>query len=441
MTGTWARLAAARMFIVVNLVTSMLLLTGVVLTYAVVGTTNLAALAGSAGPRGEHFASGIFGTQWQLLITLGLVLLALSVKAGLAPVHTWLPRAYPSTSPAVMALFSGLHTKVAVYAIFRVFMVVFEGDPAWNWAILAFMVLGMMIGGFAGLAESQMRSVIGYQMVNGIPYMLIALAFLTGDARLTLSAALFYLLHHMVVAASLIMSTGAIEETYGTGRIRPLSGLLRRDPFPAAVFAAGALAIVGLPPFSGLWGKLVLVWGIAKEHSVMSWIAIAVIVVSGMGALFSMLRVWREVFWGRPMNSNETDPSLAVPRRYVYPSAIMMVLSVVMFFAAGPLFSLTGRAADNLTDTTRYVSAIMDAKTGELGEGHGKGIGRVLPEGPSGWDNVPDHQRIKGDNAGTGDSIQDAIVPTDRPENQEHGDRGPSGTHTSHDTRETEGQR
>ena len=73
MTGTWARLAAGRMFIVVNLVTSLLLLSGVVLVYAVVGTTNLAALAGAAGPRGTEFAEGVFGNQWQLVVPLGMV--------------------------------------------------------------------------------------------------------------------------------------------------------------------------------------------------------------------------------------------------------------------------------------------------------------------------------------------------------------------------------
>ncbi|MBC2682407.1 monovalent cation/H+ antiporter subunit D family protein [Corynebacterium anserum] len=381
MTGTWARLAAARMFIVVNLVTSMILLTGVATVYAVVGTTNLAALAGSAGPRGQSFAPGIFGNQWQLMVALGVVLLALSVKAGMAPVHTWLPRAYPATSPAVMALFSGLHTKVAVYAIFRIYLTAFEGDVALGWGILGFVVLGMLIGAFAGLGEASLRGVVAYQMVNGIPFMLVALVFLNHDAHLMLSASLFYMLHHMVVASSLIMAAGSIEETYGTGRIRPLSGLSRRDPFPSVIFALAALAIIGFPPFSGVLGKLGLIMGIAQDGTWKAWIAIGAIIIAGVGALLSMLYVWREVFWGRSMNANECDPSLAVAHRFVYPSAAMIILSVAMFFGAGPVFNVVGRAADNLTDTTAYVSAVMgDPDTA---------VGMVLEPGPSGLDNVP----------------------------------------------------
>lgn len=398
MTGTWARLAAARMFIVVNLVTSLILLAGVATTYAVVGTTNLASLAGAAGPRGQEFAEGVFGNQWQLTVALGMVLLALCIKAGMAPVHTWLPRAYPATSPAVMALFSGLHTKVAVYAIFRIYMTIFEGDSTYAWGILAFMVAGMIIGAFTGLGESTLRGVLAYQMVNGIPFILIALVFLNDDAKLMLSAALFYMLHHMVVASSLIMASGSIEETYGTGRIRPLSGLLRRDPFPATVFAMGALAIIGFPPFSGVLGKVGLVMGVAQDGTWKSWIAIGAIIIAGIGALLSMVYAWREVFWGRDMNANECDPNLRVRTRFVLPSAAMIALSVAMFLGAGPLYGITGRAAEDLTDTTAYVNTVL----GDPEEA----IGQVLPPGPSGLDNVPDSAR---DSLTEGAQQEDAV--------------------------------
>lgn len=384
MTGTWARLAVTRMFIIVNLVTSMILLSGVALVYAVVGTTNIAALAGAAGPRGANeFSDGVFGSQWQLIIPLGMVLLALAIKAGLAPMHTWLPRAYPGTSASVMALFSGLHTKVGVFAILRIFMTIFEGDKAWSWAIVALLAFGMIIGGFAGLAESTMRSVIAYQMVNGIPLMLIALAFLQNDATLMLSAALFYMIHHMIVAAALIMASGAIEQTYGTGKLRRLGGLLRRDPFVATIFAAGSLALLGFPPFSGMWGKLALFIGISQDGTWKTWVTLAAIVVSSIGSLLTMLYLWREVFWGKDMNSNEIPADLRVPAKHVLPAAGMMVASVAMFFAAGPVFNVITKAADGFTNTTNYVTSV-------LGPNPQRAVGVVVsPVIPSGIANVP----------------------------------------------------
>ena len=364
MTGTWARLAAGRAFILVNLVTSMCLLAGVGLVYAVIGTTNLAALAGAAGPRasgatGSGFDDGVFGTQWQLWMALGMVLLALCVKSGSTPVHSWLPRSYSSTSPTVMALFSGLHTKVGVYAVLRVYMTVFDGDQRWALPILAFAVAGMLIGGFAGLGEASLRGVIAYQMVNGIPFILVALAFLSGDAELMLSAAIFYMLHHMISAAGMILSAGAIEETYGTGRLRRLSGLMRRDPLVSTVFAAAALSLAGLPPFSGLWGKLMLVLGISEDTGWKVWIGLAAVVIASVGALLSLLYAWRKVFWGRPMDPQDMDPTLAVSGSMTLPSAALMVLSLVMFLGAGPVSGWTRDAASGLTDTTAYVEAVL----------------------------------------------------------------------------------
>lgn len=370
MTGTWARLAAGRTFILVNLITSMTLLAGVGLVYGVVGTTNIAALSGAAGPRGARgsaefgasgtaFADGVFGTQWQLWLALGMVVIALAVKSGSAPVHTWLPRSYGATSPTVMALFSGLHTKVGVYAILRIYMTIFDGDQRWSHVILGFAVLGMLIGGFAGLGETTLRGVIAYQMVNGIPFILLSLAFLGGNSELMLSAAVFYMLHHMISAAAIILSAGAIEETYGTGRLRRLSGLMRRDPVVSTVFAAAALSLAGLPPFSGLWGKFILVLGISEDTGWEVWIGLAAVVIASIGALLSLLYAWRKTFWGRPMDPQDMDPTLAVSSSMTLPSATLMVLSLAMFFAAGPITGWTKDAAAGLTDSTAYVEAVL----------------------------------------------------------------------------------
>src|SRR5699024_12302052 len=103
-----------------------------------------------------------------------------------------------------MALFSGLHTKVAVYGLLRIYMTVFEGDARYAWAILVIMVLGMVIGGFAGLSENTLRGVLASPLVHGIPYMLIPLALLSARPTPVLSAWLFYVPPPTATPASLI---------------------------------------------------------------------------------------------------------------------------------------------------------------------------------------------------------------------------------------------
>ncbi|MDU0478571.1 monovalent cation/H+ antiporter subunit D family protein [Staphylococcus chromogenes] len=341
MTGTRSRLAAGRTFVLSNLLASTMLLLGVGFVYGVSGTVNMAALAGAAdsGP---------------LVVAMGLVVIALVIKAGVFPLHTWLPRTYPATSPAVMGLFSGLHTKVAVYALFRIYVVIFDCNPRWNWFIIAVMVVAMLVGSFAGLAERTIRRVLAYQMVSGMPFILVMLAFGTEHA---LAAGLLYAVHHMVTVGALILTGGAIEETYGTGTLSKLSGIARRDPWVGAVFAAAAFSVVGFPPFSGMWGKVFLVLEAARPADARSWVVISAIIIASLGALLSMLRLWRKVFWGKP--PEQYPVTLVVPFAKLAPGAFLLLTSVAMFFAAGPLIDAIATGSHQLFDVTSYSQAIL----------------------------------------------------------------------------------
>lgn len=352
MTGSWSRLAGGRMFVLVNLLTSTVLLIGVSIVYGVIGTVNLAALAGAAKGNGP------------LTVAMGLVVLALSVKSGLFPVHTWLPRTYPGTSAAVMGLFSGLHTKVAVYALYRIYVVVFDLDQRWAWTIIIFCVVSMLVGSFAGLAEHAMRRIIAYQMVTGMPYIVVMLAFSADDPTRAIAAGIVYMVHHMITVGSLVLTAGAIEETYGTDLLSRLDGLARRDPLVAAVFAMGAFSIVGFPPFSGLWGKVLVVTEIARAGDWHAWLVIAVIIVASFGALLSMIRLWREVFWG---GNVQLPDGLYVPLTKLTPGAALIVVSVGMFIAGGALIDAAMTAASGLLDVSGYQHAILGDVNAAIG--------------------------------------------------------------------------
>lgn len=345
MPGTRHRLLSARMFVLVNLAASTMLVLGVGYLYAVTGAVNLAALQGVAAGGGPA------------TVAAGIVVIAIAAKAGVFPVYTWLPRTYPSTSAAVMGLFSGLHTKVAVYMLFRIWVVLFDMDPRWNTLLIVVMVISMIIGGYAGLAESTMRRVLAYQMVNGMPFILIMLAFTQDNARYALAAGLLYTLHHMITIAALVLNSGAIEETYGTGTMAKLSGIARRDPWTSAVFVAGAFSIVGFPPFSGLFGKVTVVMAAATAGDWRSWVAITAIIVASFGALLSMMRMWQRVFWGRPMQNY--PEALNVRVGFMLPSAVLMVLSLCMFIFGGEMWEITTTAVDDLLNVDAYTSAAL----------------------------------------------------------------------------------
>lgn len=276
------RVDGARLYVALNLLTSTILVVGVGFVYALTGSVNLAVLAGAAEADPRVAVAG------------GLILFALSIKASVVPLHGWLAWAYSSTSPAVTGLFAALHTKVAVYGLYRVYSVMYDGDARLLPLILVLALATLVLGALASVGEQGVRSVLSWQMVSGIGGILIGLGIST---RVGLAAGLFYLVHHMVAMGCLLMATGAIEVRYGTGRLADLQGLARREPLIAVAFFAGLLSLVGIPPFSGFVGKLMLVSAGLDAGRVAT---VALVLAASLVSLWALLRVWDAWFCGEP---------------------------------------------------------------------------------------------------------------------------------------------
>ncbi|GAB98096.1 multicomponent Na+:H+ antiporter subunit D [Kineosphaera limosa] len=346
--GTLASHAGSRLYVPFNLFVSTLFLSGVALVYGVAGTVNLAELAGTA-KEDTLVAAGA-----------GLALAALCMKAAVIPTHGWLARAYPSTSPAITALFSGLHTKVAIYAIYRIYAVMFDGDQRYLWIGLVFFTLTMIIGVLGAVGEDTTRSILAFHMVSQIGYILLGVALFT---PVGLAAGIFYLLHHMIVKASLFLSTGAIEEHYGTNKLQELQARIRREPLIALSFIIAALSLAGLPPFSGFVAKLTLIVATVEEGHL--WVAVAALAVS-LITLMSMLKIWNAVFVSH-RSDEEYPPSerikvarrTHVPVALVIPGAVLAAITLGLGLGGELLYNLAAVAAQGLMDTSGYVEAVL----------------------------------------------------------------------------------
>jgi multicomponent Na+:H+ antiporter subunit D len=383
-------MGGSRLYVTVNLLASTLFLAGVGLIYAVEGTVNLAELAGAADDPATAIAAAV---------CLG----AIAVKAAVFPVHGWLTRAYAATSPAVAALFSGLHTKIAIYIVFRISSVIFEGESTWMVAILIVASLTLIVGAFAALGEREIRPLLVFQMISGIGFILVGVALFT---PLGLAAGIVYMVHHMVVMGSLLLIAGAIEQTYGSGRLDRVAGLRTREPLLTAAFGIAALSLAGLPPFSGFVAKFALVLASAEADRV----AVAgLLVVISLVALMSMLRVWADMFNGkrhqdvellaaearirsrqgllddeavdvelvtkeaeeaierhdppRGARSADEDPhdhrGTRIPLGLLIPSLMLAAISVGLGLGGELLLRVAEQAAAGLLDTSAYVQAVI----------------------------------------------------------------------------------
>ncbi len=356
-TGSWRRVGVGRTFVIGNVLNSTILLIGVGLVYGTAGTVNLAALAGRADEPGVGLA-------------LALVLTALAIKAGLVPVHGWLPLAYGATSAGVMGLLSALHSKVAAYAIIRIYTVTQHGhEPTLTAYLAAVVVLTIVVGAASTLGARRVRAAVAFQMVSGVGHILVAVVLLTAAS---IAAGVFYLVHHVVTVGAIVLGIGAVEHVYGTGRLDHLRGLMRRERVVSVVVAVGFLSLLGFPPTSGMWGKVGLAIASGQAGGLVGWLVLAAILVGAALTLVALQRVWRIAFWGPPMDHYHpphpygtrgplepiTD-EVRVPRRLTVPALVLITLSVLIFVGAGVVMPLAQDAAAAVLDVPSYVRTVL----------------------------------------------------------------------------------
>src|SRR5690554_1915457 len=345
--GGRERVAAGRVYLTVSLLASTAFLVGVGLVYGLTGTVNLGALAGAAA-RSPAVA-----------VAAGVVLVAMGVKAGVVPLHTWLPRVYPHATPAVTALFSGLLTKVGVYVILRVYAVVYLGDAAYRWLLVVLATATMLVGAVGSLGERTFRAILVFGMVSHIGYMIVGPALFTD---LALAAAVFYFVHHVLVKAGLLMCAGAVELTYGTGELHRLGGLVSRAPLLALVFMVGGMSLSGLPPLSGFVAKLTVIRAAVVDQQ---WLLAVVAALAGLFTVAAMVKIWNNVFWGHDGVGGWDDlgaPVVAAARvrpALLAPAVVLVACSVVFGLGAYPLLTAAQAAAAGLVEPAAYISAVM----------------------------------------------------------------------------------
>jgi hydrogenase-4 component B len=217
-------------------------------------------LAGHGG--GADFASMAAHPLTPGLATLALLLVVIGAgsKAGLVPLHVWLPLAHPAAPSHVSALMSGVMTKVAVYAFMRITFDLM-GPAAWWWSLPALLLGGVTaaLGILQALMETDLKRVLAYSTIENIGIIFVALglalafksAGLSGAAALALTAALFHALNHMLFKSVLFFGAGTVITATGERDMEKLGGLIHGMPISSAAFLAACLAISALPPFNG----------------------------------------------------------------------------------------------------------------------------------------------------------------------------------------------
>jgi multicomponent Na+:H+ antiporter subunit D len=345
-----AQMEGAIKYVTINLISSMLFLVAVGLLYAEAGTLNMAdlarALPGAANPGLVTAISAMF-------------LVAFGIKAAMFPLYFWLPAAYHTPPPVVSAVFAGLLTKVGVYALLRMFTLVFVGDVGYTHTIvLAAAGVTMIVGVLGALAQSELRRILSFLIVSHIGFAVMGLGLYTPAG---LSGAVFYIVEDMIVLTGLFLAAGIICQVVPDDDLRNLGGFYAAAPLFGLFFLLPALSLAGVPPLSGFFAKLAL---LRASLEIGQYGIVAAAICTSVLTLLAVTRMWSEVFW----KPNPHLVAIALPRfspqsaPLWLPVAVFAGLVVALGLAVGPAFRLATLAGQQLYDPSAYIHAVLGAE-------------------------------------------------------------------------------
>jgi multicomponent Na+:H+ antiporter subunit D len=274
----------------------------------------------------------------------------------LFPLFFWLPASYHTPPIAITALFSGLLTKVGVYALVRIFTLIFVQDVDYTHTLLLVIAgLTMVTGVLGAIAQTEVRRLLSFHIISQIGYLLMGLGLYT---ELALTGVIFFMVHVIIAKSALFLVSGVVRQVAGSYDLKQLGGLYRTNTGLAALFFLPALALAGLPPFSGFWAKLTLVRaGLGTQEYVIVGVSLVVSVLT----LFSMTKIWAEAYWkDRPAESAPLQP-LAAQRRFALlaPVILLAALTGLLGIGAEPLLALGQGAAAQLLNPSEYIQAVL----------------------------------------------------------------------------------
>ena len=377
---------AALQYVVLNLIGSAVMLLAIGGIYATTGTLNMADLARRlADP-------AAYGIAPEPVLGLSALLFAVfALKAGIVPFHFWVPAAYRAAPAPIAAVLAGVVKKVGIYAIVRLYFTVFGGMPVgpipvvggtgalafYAPVFLALAGASILLGGVLAVAQDDIDDLLAYSSVGQIGFVVLplgiaatvpvagtpgspvvtasAVEYFTRDLAVT--AALIYALHHGVAKSLLFLVSGAIQDAVGTTRLSDLGGLTEHVPVLSGTFFVGALALVGVPPLFGFFGKFFVFDALSNARATPA-LAAAALAVALLGAVLTIAyvtRAWNRGFWGEP---GEAVGSPSPDRAQVAVLVGFAALVVALGIGVDPVIDAARAGAEAALDRQGYVEAV-----------------------------------------------------------------------------------
>ena len=351
--GKKMQMEGAIKYVTMNMLASIIFLTAIAILYGITGTLNIADISMKIA---QVENTGLVS------VTALLFFVGFGIKSAVFPLYFWLPSSYHTPPSAIAAIFGGLLTKMGVYALFRVFTVIFTPDD-FTIALMATLAgLTMITGALGTINKRNIRRVASYLIVCHIGYLIAGLGLYT---EIAFTAAIFYLIHDVIVKSNLFMIIGVIYKARDTVDMFRLGGMLKDYPVFSFIAAIVFFSLIGIPPLSGFWPKIYLF----QESFVQeNYYLLACLIFASFITLFVLARMWSEIFWKdspKPL-TEEIDQfknfSKSGKVALIFPILFLAAVSLFIGLGASVVFEIAGQAAHELKNPSIYIDAVLNQK-------------------------------------------------------------------------------
>ena len=322
-------------YLILNIIGSALFLSATGLVYRLFGTLNFSDL------------SQFIGTDSRSSVIAILVILVYGLKAGV--IFYWLPASYTALPPAIAALFAGLLTKVGVYALIRVLGVLIGTATlpltVLYYASIIIMILGMLLA----IGQRHIQMILSYNLISHVGFMILGIALYN---PLGLTGTLYYMLHHMLSITALFLIAGIMQAETQTPDTYKMGHLMAKRPGLTLLFGIQALGLIGMPPFSGFWGKWLLLTASIATGNIF---AVTGLIIATVLTLYSMIMIFFNAFYAEP--DNIASPNQAPKTQWpAYASVIgLTVLTVGLGIGSFIGVPSSAYAVDQIRDFSVYI--------------------------------------------------------------------------------------
>lgn len=342
--GTQVQLKATIKYLLINVVGSGFFVVAIALLYSMIGTLNMADIS-------QKITDLNGANTGMISVVAVLFLFVFGLKAGLFPLYFWLPGSYFAPPIPVLALFGGLLTKVGVYAIIRTYTLFFSSLTDFVVPLLGILAIVTIILGVIGaISYYDMKTIVIYNIMIAIGVILFSVSIMT---RESMTGAVFYLIHDMIIKAALFLIVGIVMAITGYSSVKKFSGLMSVKPSLGWIFFIATLGLSGIPPLSGFIGKLLIVEGAFSAGQIVGGI---LILLSSLFVLMSLIKVFTRGFWGEKKGVF----NLQIPyKKMLVPVVILLAISIGYSVFSNAIYPFIEQAVDPLVDPSVYIDAVI----------------------------------------------------------------------------------